>query len=91
MTYALRPFPGNLDLSKPAATFILSYVIGMLARYFPSRWETISRGGPGDVAMPTLLAAISFIELRFPEMIADLLESRQGNPLKQPARQGEDT
>jgi hypothetical protein len=72
--YLIAPFGRNSDLSKPAATYVLAYFLGMLVRYFPSWWIGLIRKERGDAALPTLLSAVSFVERRFPQMIADLLE-----------------
>lgn len=70
----IKPYICGCEISKPATTFIMSYALGMLARYFPSRWHSMLSGETGDAGLPTLLAAINFIEVYFPEMILSFLE-----------------
>lgn len=60
--------------SKPLALFSLAYILGMLARYFPSRWTSLVRNYGNDGAAPTLLSAMDTIEKQMPQTIADLLE-----------------
>ena len=69
----VSPFSSDCHLSKPVATFMLSYILGMLVRYYPSRWMALVRNEKGDAIFPTLLKSISYIETRFPQMIVDLL------------------
>jgi hypothetical protein len=70
----VRSFPCTGEFSKPVATFILSYALGMLVRYFPSRWMSLVRNENGDECLPTILATIDFIESQFPQMILEFLE-----------------
>ena len=50
----------------------------MLVRYFPSKWMSLLRGGPGDIAQPLLTKAIESIETSFPE---ELSKQIPGHPL----------
>lgn len=72
----VKPFDNGFDCSKSAACFVLSYILGMFARYYPSRWMALTRNETGDAALPTLLAALDFIERDFPWMISDMVDSR---------------
>lgn len=65
VAYLIEPFDEGVDFSKPAATLLLAYSIGMLVRYYPSRWNNIVSGRLGDGALPTLLSAVSFIGVDF--------------------------
>lgn len=72
--YLVLTFPNQCDISKTISTYILSYFLGMLVRYFPSKWMSLMRNELGDASLPTLLKGISFIEHQYPMMIVDLLE-----------------
>jgi hypothetical protein len=48
--YLAQPFPDNVCVAQIPLTFILSYCIGMLRRYFPSHWVALSKGHIGDEA-----------------------------------------
>lgn len=68
-------FANSFDISKPAATYVLSYILGMLARYYPSKWMSLIRNEKGDALMPSLLKSLSYIENKFPQTVVDLLET----------------
>jgi YaaC-like Protein len=67
-------YPGGWFGSKPVTLFMLAYFLGMLARYFPSRWTSLVRNHGNDAAVPTLLSAMDTIEKQFPQIVADFLE-----------------
>jgi hypothetical protein len=67
-------YPNGWFGSKPLALFSLAYILGMLARYFPSRWTSLMRNYGNDGAAPTLLSAMDIIEKQVPQTIADFLE-----------------
>jgi hypothetical protein len=52
---------------------MLSYFLGMLVRYFPSRWIALLRNEKGDVAQPILIAAVNAIETDYPILAAGSL------------------
>ena len=59
-------FPNKDKLSEFFKLYLTSYVLGMLARYYPSKWMGLLRNSPGDFAQPLLLKAIEAIESDFP-------------------------
>lgn len=67
-------YPGGWFGSKPVALFALAYILGMLARYFPSRWTSLARNYGKDGGAPTLLSAMATIEEQIPQIVADFLE-----------------
>ncbi len=71
---ALRPMPGDLELSKLAMAFAASYALGMLVRYYPSHWVSMLQNVKHDGALPTLLAVLEHIEDDVPHMVAQFLE-----------------
>jgi hypothetical protein len=64
----------DFALSKPSAVLALSYILGMLVRYFPSHWMALVRNEASDASLPTILAAMDFIEEQFPKMVLELFE-----------------
>lgn len=72
--YVVAKFGGNITLSKPVVTYIISYYLGMMVRYFPTFWISMARHERNDAALPTLLEAVSYVEKRFPLMVADYLD-----------------
>jgi len=51
-------------------------MLGMLARYFPSRWAAANTRTSGDLVFPLLNAALLTLERRFPEHILAELDAR---------------
>ena len=62
----IQDFPNKDKLSEFFKLYLTSYVLGMLARYYPSRWIELLRYSPGDFARPLLLQAVEAIEGNFP-------------------------
>lgn len=60
-------FPNGDKLSEFFKLYLVSYVLGMLVRYYPSKWMSLLRGGRGDFAKPLLFKAIEAIGTSFPE------------------------
>ena len=63
-------FPNKDKLSEFFKLYLTSYVLGMLARYYPSKWMDLLRNSPGDFAQPLLIKAIDAIEADFPEELS---------------------
>ena len=59
-------FPNKDKLSEFFKLYLTSYALGMLARYYPSKWMALLRNSPGDFAQPLILKAIEAIETHFP-------------------------
>lgn len=66
----------GLRLSKISALFSVSYALGMLVRYFPTQWTALVRGQIDDAPLPTMAAAVEFIETAFPKVVVDFLEDK---------------
>lgn len=67
--FLLEDLPNGDRMSELLRTFLLSYYLGMLVRYFPSRWIALLRNEKGDVAQPLLIAAVNAVEADFPELV----------------------
>ena len=59
-------FPSGDKLSEFFKLYLVSYILGMLARYYPSQWMALMHYSPGDFASPLLLSAVEAIESKFP-------------------------
>ena len=70
-------FPNQDKLSEFFKLYLTSYILGMLARYYPSKWMELLRNSPGDFARPLLLKAIEAIEADFP---AELSQQVRAHP-----------
>lgn len=74
--YAVRRYPASPNLNKIAVTFILSYILGMFVRYYPTQWTALIRGQVADAALPTLLSAVDYVENSYPSITADFIEHK---------------
>lgn len=74
--YISSRYPGSSSLSKTSAAFALSYILGMLVRYYPTQWTALIKSQVSDDAVPTLMSSIDYIETRFPGFVKDFIEYR---------------
>lgn len=58
----VEPFRNGDRLSEFLKLYVISYVLGMLARYFPSQWKGLLRNDAGGRAQPLLASAVRAIE-----------------------------
>ncbi|MCM2317895.1 MAG: YaaC family protein [Pseudomonas sp.] len=70
------PFEGGENYSQLSMTYMLSYFLGMLTRYFPTQWIALANGAKGDQIWPALNAAQKYVELSFPELMLELILDR---------------
>ena len=77
----VEPFPNGDRLSELVKLYLVSYILGMLARYFPAQWMGLLRNEPGGGAQPLLARATEAIETdfmrEFAQQIAVLTDDRQ--------------
>jgi len=73
--YIVQPLPNGLDLSSLSLLYLIAYAMGMLARYYPSKWLSLLNGNKGDFAFPLMKAAITVVEDRFPQLVLQELEA----------------
>ena len=74
-TYVVGPLPSDLDLSSLSLLYLIAYSMGMLARYYPSKWLSLLNSSKGDFAFPLMKAATIVVEDRFPQLVLQELES----------------
>ncbi len=70
----MTKLPGNIELSKIATAFVVSYALGMLVRYYPSQWIAMLHNRQHTGALPSLLAALQHIEKEYPRFVLEFLE-----------------
>ena len=58
-------FTNGDRLSEFIKLYLISYVTGMLSRYFPSRWMSLIRNDAGSIAQPLLAKAVRAVETEF--------------------------
>lgn len=61
-------------LSTLSLLYSAAFFTGMLARYHPATWQSLSSQRGGDAMLPLLRASVDVIESRFPREILELLE-----------------
>jgi hypothetical protein len=71
--HIVKPFNSGSRYSQLAVTYLLSYCLGMLARYFPTHWVALFSGDKGDSLWPAINSAQKYIDSSFPEMIVELI------------------
>ncbi|WP_336718002.1 YaaC family protein [Asaia bogorensis] len=72
-TFIIEDFPNGDRLSEILRTFLLSYILGMIVRYYPSRWMALLRNEKGDVAQPCLRAISKVVAEDFPRLVVEIL------------------
>ena len=71
--YLARPFGNGICYSQLAVTYMMAYILGMLARYYPTHWISLTQGGKGDIWWPTLNRAQHLVESSYPELVVELI------------------
>jgi hypothetical protein len=74
--YLAPPLASGARLSQIGLTLALSYMLGMLTRYFPTHWMALQSGTSGDGLWPVLFVAQEYVENTFPELVLEFLFDR---------------
>lgn len=74
--YIAKPFVCGSRYSQLAITYVLSYFLGMLTRYFPTHWVALLNGSRGDGMWPVINTAQHYVDTSFPEMVIELIYDR---------------
>lgn len=69
----VKPMQSGARYSQMAVTYLTSYILGMLTRYFPTHWASLMNGEKGDVLWPSINAAQHYIDSAFPEMVVSFI------------------
>ena len=72
--FIAEPFPGGARYSQLCVTYMVSYILGMLVRYFPTHWVTLIHGDRGDSMWPTIVRAQQVVEDSYPELVAEMIK-----------------
>ena len=70
----LSKLPAGIELSKISSYFCISYMLGMMVRYYPSHWISINHNIRFGEALPSLAAALEQIEEDFVRLVVEFLE-----------------
>lgn len=67
------PFSSGARYSQLSTTYMVSYILGMLVRYYPTHWMSLIQGEKGDTWWPTMNCAQQFVENSYPELVIELI------------------
>jgi YaaC-like protein len=68
-----KPFDNNVRYSQLGITFLASYFLGMMVRYYPTQWTQLINGGVGDNYWPIINRLQGYVEESFPELVTELI------------------
>jgi len=68
-----EPFSSGARYSQLCITYMVSYILGMLVRYYPTHWISLIQGDKGDSLWPTINRAQQLVEQSFPELVIELI------------------
>ena len=72
----IAPFAPGLSFSRIGRLFLLSYVLGTLARYHPTSWLGIMQSRQkGDLLLPIIRESLGAIQQNFPSLVIKELEA----------------
>lgn len=74
------PFPRRARFSQLCIAYMISYALGMLVRYYPTHWISLINGGKGDLLWPTINRAQQYVEVAYPELVAEYVTFAMDNP-----------
>ena len=74
--YLAVPFPGGACYSQLCMTYMVSFILGMLARYYPTHWMALIHGSKGDSLWPAMSRAQEVVEHTYPELVAEFISSK---------------
>lgn len=68
-------FHQNIFLPQISIIYILSFILGMLVRYFPTHWTALMGGEKGDAIWPSINAVQSYVEQALPELVLESINN----------------
>jgi len=68
-----EPFSGGARYSQLCITYMVSYILGILVRYYPTHWISLIQGDKGDTMWPTMNRAQQLVEYSYPELVTELI------------------
>ncbi|GAB4024073.1 YaaC family protein [Spirosoma koreense] len=71
--YFIKPL-NNKSLNSISLLFLSSYYCGMLVRYWPTIWRTITTGNINDIYLPLIKNSVQLIEEVYPDAIFKYLD-----------------
>jgi hypothetical protein len=83
-------FDCKSSYSQLCITYMTSYFLGMLVRYFPTHWMSFVQGGVGDALWPTINRAQEYIEESYPELVIEMIHDALKEAAEISASKGDD-
>lgn len=71
--YIVPRLSESLYLNTISLYFSASFILGMLARYFPATWISLGRVEKGDAIFPLVNHLLDTIQFKFPQIVLDFL------------------
>jgi hypothetical protein len=72
---AIPVLKNDIGLNLISGMFMISYVFGMMARYYPTAWISLRKGEKGDKIYPFAYRIMEFIDNKFPKVVVDFLDA----------------
>lgn len=72
---AIPVLKNDIGLNLISGMFMISYVFGMMARYYPTAWISLRKGEKGDKIYPFAFRIMEFIDNKFPKVVVDFLNA----------------
>lgn len=73
--HLVSKFSSNSWLSQLSVTYMISYILGMLARYYPTQWIALMAGEKGDAIWPDIKTAQTYVEVASPELVLEAISN----------------
>ena len=73
--HCIKPIKNSIHINSLGQYFAVSYILGMVVRYFPSIWIDLGRQEKGDRISPLIRRFVDLIQDRFPEIVLEFLLS----------------
>lgn len=72
--FLAEPFPNRTRYSQLSIMYMVSYILGMLVRYYPTHWISLVQGEKGDSMWPTINRAQQLVEQFYPELVSTMID-----------------
>lgn len=73
--HLISKFSPDAWFSQISVTYMVSFILGMLARYFPTHWSALMGGEKGDAIWPNINAAQTYVEVALPELVLEVIDN----------------
>lgn len=73
--FVVPVLPGDIGLNLLSGMYIISYFLGMMARYYPTTWIGLKRVEKGDKIFPFVYQILDFISEKYPIQVLDFLNA----------------